>query len=181
MVKKNWKNPDKGIWEFRNEDQHFTFSKVLCWVAIDRAIKYKNWPAIKALEEVLSEYLFSVEADLQVLEPIITILAIFLQLLQMFFRFPCEITPGSGDAECGIDGTILAGILGGKLAPGGSIAPDIALPVAQSISVESLPFIKIEGEPYGGIGDNEVGGTDVIDTVDNEGQVLIKKTFSGSI
>ena len=36
------KNPDKGIWEFRNEDQHFTFSKVLCWVAIDRAIKISN-------------------------------------------------------------------------------------------------------------------------------------------
>ena len=30
VVEKNWKNPDKGIWEFRNEDQHFTFSKVLC-------------------------------------------------------------------------------------------------------------------------------------------------------
>ena len=42
VVKKNWKNPDKGIWEFRNEDQHFTFSKVLCWVAIDRAIKISN-------------------------------------------------------------------------------------------------------------------------------------------
>ena len=39
VVKKNWMNPDKGIWEFRSEDLHFTFSKVLCWVAIDRAIK----------------------------------------------------------------------------------------------------------------------------------------------
>ena len=39
VVNNNWKLPDKGIWEFRNEDQHFTFSKLLCWVAIDRAIK----------------------------------------------------------------------------------------------------------------------------------------------
>lgn len=39
VVNKHWKEPDKGIWEFRNEDKHFTFSKVLCWVAIDRAIK----------------------------------------------------------------------------------------------------------------------------------------------
>ena len=39
VVKNNWQNPDKGIWEFRSEDLHFTFSKVLCWVAIDRAIK----------------------------------------------------------------------------------------------------------------------------------------------
>tara|TARA_A100001015_G_scaffold190929_1_gene212737 strand:+ start:2744 stop:4543 length:1800 start_codon:yes stop_codon:yes gene_type:complete len=39
VVANNWKLPDKGIWEYRNEDRHFTFSKVLCWVAIDRAIK----------------------------------------------------------------------------------------------------------------------------------------------
>ncbi|NNC81964.1 MAG: glycoside hydrolase family 15 protein [Flavobacteriales bacterium] len=39
IVSKHWKEPDKGIWEFREGDQHFTFSKVLCWVAIDRAIK----------------------------------------------------------------------------------------------------------------------------------------------
>lgn len=39
LVKNNWKLADKGIWEFREEDRHFTFSKLLCWVAIDRAIK----------------------------------------------------------------------------------------------------------------------------------------------
>ena len=39
VVSKHWKEPDKGIWEFRAEDRHFTFSKVLCWTAIDRAIK----------------------------------------------------------------------------------------------------------------------------------------------
>ncbi len=39
IVAKHWKEADKGIWEFRTEDQHFTFSKVLSWVAIDRAIK----------------------------------------------------------------------------------------------------------------------------------------------
>lgn len=37
-VEKNWQLPDKGIWEIRTEEKHFTFSKVLCWVAIDRAI-----------------------------------------------------------------------------------------------------------------------------------------------
>ena len=42
VVKNNWQNADKGIWEFRSEDKHFTFSKVLCWVAIDRAIKIAN-------------------------------------------------------------------------------------------------------------------------------------------
>lgn len=39
VVKHNWKLADKGIWEFRHEDRHFTFSKLLCWVAVDRAIK----------------------------------------------------------------------------------------------------------------------------------------------
>ena len=39
VVNKHWQEPDKGIWEFRSEDQHFTFSKVLCWTAIDKAIK----------------------------------------------------------------------------------------------------------------------------------------------
>jgi GH15 family glucan-1,4-alpha-glucosidase len=39
IVGKHWKEADKGIWEFRSEDKHFTFSKVLCWTAVDRAIK----------------------------------------------------------------------------------------------------------------------------------------------
>lgn len=37
-VQNNWKQKDKGIWEFRTEERHFTFSKLLCWVAIDRGI-----------------------------------------------------------------------------------------------------------------------------------------------
>ena len=39
VVRTHWQEPDKGIWEFRSEDRHFTFSKLLCWVAVDRAIK----------------------------------------------------------------------------------------------------------------------------------------------
>ena len=39
IVQRHWKEADKGIWELRTEERHFTFSKVLCWVAIDRAIK----------------------------------------------------------------------------------------------------------------------------------------------
>lgn len=39
IVERHWKEADKGIWEFRSEDRHFTFSKVLCWTAMDRAIK----------------------------------------------------------------------------------------------------------------------------------------------
>lgn len=39
IVEDHWKQPDKGIWEFRSEERHFTFSKLLCWVAVDRAVK----------------------------------------------------------------------------------------------------------------------------------------------
>ncbi|HJR66987.1 MAG TPA: glycoside hydrolase family 15 protein [Gemmatimonadaceae bacterium] len=34
-----WDRPDRGIWEVRGADQHFTHSKVMAWVALDRAIK----------------------------------------------------------------------------------------------------------------------------------------------
>lgn len=34
-----WHNPDQSIWEFRNRQQHFVFSKVMSWVALDRAIQ----------------------------------------------------------------------------------------------------------------------------------------------
>ncbi|HET6700823.1 MAG TPA: glycoside hydrolase family 15 protein [Gemmatimonadaceae bacterium] len=34
-----WDKPDRGIWEVRGPDQHFTHSKVMAWVALDRAIK----------------------------------------------------------------------------------------------------------------------------------------------
>ncbi|MGE5226354.1 MAG: glycoside hydrolase family 15 protein [Planctomycetaceae bacterium] len=32
-----WRDPDRGIWEVRGEPQHFTSSKIMCWVALDRA------------------------------------------------------------------------------------------------------------------------------------------------
>jgi alpha,alpha-trehalase len=33
---KHWREPDRGIWEVRGEPKHFTSSKVMCWVALDR-------------------------------------------------------------------------------------------------------------------------------------------------
>lgn len=39
IIQSNWKKPDRGIWEIRNENKYFTFSKVLCWVGVDRAVK----------------------------------------------------------------------------------------------------------------------------------------------
>ena len=36
-----WRNPDQGIWEARGEPQHYVSSKLMCWVALDRA---RSWP-----------------------------------------------------------------------------------------------------------------------------------------
>jgi GH15 family glucan-1,4-alpha-glucosidase len=38
-LKNVWREPDQGIWEMRGPPQHFTYSKVMAWVAYDRAIK----------------------------------------------------------------------------------------------------------------------------------------------
>jgi GH15 family glucan-1,4-alpha-glucosidase len=35
----HWREPDRGIWEVRGEPQHFTSSKIMCWVALDRGAK----------------------------------------------------------------------------------------------------------------------------------------------
>ncbi|MEX1357299.1 MAG: glycoside hydrolase family 15 protein, partial [Gaiellaceae bacterium] len=38
FVCENWRRPDSGIWEVRSEPVHFTHSKLMCWVALDRAL-----------------------------------------------------------------------------------------------------------------------------------------------
>ena len=35
----NWEDPDRGIWEVRGEEKHFTASKLMCWVALDRGAR----------------------------------------------------------------------------------------------------------------------------------------------
>ncbi len=39
FVASQWREPDNGIWEMRGAPQHFTHSKVMAWVAMDRAIR----------------------------------------------------------------------------------------------------------------------------------------------
>ena len=39
FVAAHWKQPDEGLWEIRGPRRHFTHSKVMAWVAIDRAVK----------------------------------------------------------------------------------------------------------------------------------------------
>jgi GH15 family glucan-1,4-alpha-glucosidase len=35
----HWREPDRGVWEVRGEPRHFTSSKVMCWVAVDRGAR----------------------------------------------------------------------------------------------------------------------------------------------
>ncbi|HEX4217540.1 MAG TPA: glycoside hydrolase family 15 protein [Acidimicrobiales bacterium] len=39
FLETGWRKPDDGIWEVRGPQRHFTHSKVMAWVAVDRAIK----------------------------------------------------------------------------------------------------------------------------------------------
>lgn len=53
-----WKNKDQSIWEFRHIEKHFVFSKVMCWVALDRAVRIAS-----VLERYYYKELWSKEAE----------------------------------------------------------------------------------------------------------------------
>ena len=42
LVCRIWRQPDSGIWEVRSEALHFTHSKMMCWVALDRAVRLSD-------------------------------------------------------------------------------------------------------------------------------------------
>jgi GH15 family glucan-1,4-alpha-glucosidase len=59
----NWKREDEGIWEVRGGRRHFVYSKMMCWVAVDRALRLadkRSFPAdrtrwLKARDEIYEE------------------------------------------------------------------------------------------------------------------------------
>jgi alpha,alpha-trehalase len=48
-----WREPDQGIWEARGKPQHYVSSKLLCWVALDRAAKLAE---IRGDPELVAEW-----------------------------------------------------------------------------------------------------------------------------
>ena len=71
----HWREPDRGIWEVRGEPQHFTSSKIMCWVAADRGArlarlredheKSERWQA--AADEIRADVLANAVDDRGVL------------------------------------------------------------------------------------------------------------------
>jgi GH15 family glucan-1,4-alpha-glucosidase len=41
-VCRQWRDPDSGIWEVRGPKRHYTFSKIMCWTALDSLLKLKD-------------------------------------------------------------------------------------------------------------------------------------------
>lgn len=119
------------------------FVKIIGWMiainevitALDNAIKKKDYASIKALERTLNEHIFSLNAEIEVLEPIIGILLMFLEMMELIFNFSCSTGNGNmsmEDAETCLDPTMIAGMIVGKAMPDGNIDPSKVLPLAQS-------------------------------------------------
>jgi GH15 family glucan-1,4-alpha-glucosidase len=48
-VCRHWHEPDNGIWEPRSERRHFTHSRVLCWVALDRLLEMHDRGGLRGI------------------------------------------------------------------------------------------------------------------------------------
>ncbi len=59
-----WRNPDQGIWEARGEPQHYVSSKLMCWVALDRAAKLAEIRGDSELEQAWRATADEIRADI---------------------------------------------------------------------------------------------------------------------
>jgi alpha,alpha-trehalase len=59
-----WRNPDQGIWEARGEPQHYVSSKLMCWVALDRASKLAHIVGNSDLQKTWRATAEEIKADI---------------------------------------------------------------------------------------------------------------------
>jgi GH15 family glucan-1,4-alpha-glucosidase len=62
-AKQVWRNPDQGIWEARGKPQHYVSSKLMCWVALDRASKLAEIRGDPALRDDWQAIADEIHAD----------------------------------------------------------------------------------------------------------------------
>ena len=67
VVVEHWQEPDHGIWEIRKEKKQFLYSRLMCWVAVDRAIRIGEHRSFPYPEEkwrgVRDKIFFSIYKD----------------------------------------------------------------------------------------------------------------------
>jgi alpha,alpha-trehalase len=61
---KHWREPDAGLWEVRGKLQHFTSSKIMCWVAVDRAAKLAAYIGQDAMATEWDMHADEIKADI---------------------------------------------------------------------------------------------------------------------
>ncbi len=59
-----WRQPDQGIWEARGKPQHYVSSKLMCWVAMDRAAKLASIRGDDSLAAEWGEVAAEIKADI---------------------------------------------------------------------------------------------------------------------
>ena len=59
-----WRQPDQGIWEARCDPQHYVSSKLMCWVALDRAAKLADIGGDSALRKTWGATADEIKADI---------------------------------------------------------------------------------------------------------------------
>ena len=59
-----WREPDQGIWEARGDPQHYVSSKLMCWVALDRAAKLAEIRDDSALQATWAATADEIRADI---------------------------------------------------------------------------------------------------------------------
>ena len=115
-----WREPDRGIWENRGEPRHFTSSKIMCWVALDRGALLAETMGNTDLVERWRSVADEIKAD--VLEHGVDERGVF--------------TESYGSSA--LDASVLLGVLLGFLPPDDPRMRATVLAIAEELTVNGL-------------------------------------------
>ena len=115
-----WREPDRGIWENRGEPRHFTSSKIMCWVALDRGALLAETMGNTDLVERWRSVADEIKAD--VLEHGVDERGVF--------------TESYGSSS--LDASVLLGVLLGFLPPDDPRMRATVLAIAEELTINGL-------------------------------------------